>query len=330
MSTLSIRSVDDLASLQQHHDVRAAAFDVDFTHLPADPVEELIPDIDGTAPDTDEKHLLRVGVEDGEPVTAAMLSLTTADNLQTASLDFSVHPEHRGRGHARRFLDLLLAELTELGRPRVLFEAPSPWPVGTGPRDALLRALGAKPALRELRRTVDLQQHTATLVAPPEGYRVVQWSGRAPDDLVDDLAYLCMRMSTDAPMEDMTWEPEVWDAARYRRSEESTALRRRFRIGTAVVHETSNRTVGYTEIGVSELAPEVGYQWGTLVVPEHRGHGLGMVVKAHNHQQAAQISPQTRWINTWNASETNPWMVSVNERLGFEPRELWTAWQLDR
>ena len=147
---------------------------------------------------------------------------------------------------------------------------------------------------------------------------------------MDDLAYLSMRMSTDAPMDDMTWEPEVWDAARFRRSEESTTLRRRRRIGTAVVHEESGHAVGFTEIGLSELAPEVGYQWATLVVTEHRGHGLGMVLKSHNHHYTGQLSPQTRWINTWNAAETNPWMVSVNERLGFEPREFWTAWQLDR
>jgi len=56
---------------------------------------------------------------------------------------------------------------------------------------------------------------------------------------------------------------------------------------------------------------------------------LGLLLKAHNHRLVREGSPGTRWINTWNA-ESNPWMVAVNEALGFVPMEYWTEWQLDR
>lgn len=65
------------------------------------------------------------------------------------------------------------------------------------------------------------------------------------------------------------------------------------------------------------------------MLTEHRGRGLGLLLKAHNHRLVREGSPGTRWINTWNA-ESNPWMVAVNEALGFVPMEYWTEWQLDR
>ena len=103
----------------------------------------------------------------------------------------------------------------------------------------------------------------------------------------------------------------------------------RRQVATLAVSEKTGRAAGFTEIGVSRFAQETAYQWETLVDREHRGHGLGLVLKAHNHRLLAEQSPQTRWLNTWNA-ETNTHMVAINEQLGFQPVEYWTEWQLDR
>ena len=63
--------------------------------------------------------------------------------------------------------------------------------------------------------------------------------------------------------------------------------------------------------------PHVVFQWGTLVLPEHRGHRLGMAVKVANLEQLARLAPERRSVQTMN-DEQNPWMVQINKDLGFE------------
>jgi len=330
VNDLEVAAVTDRALLASFQTVDMAVFDADFIALPADPIEERLPEVDGTAPDDGDVTLLRLALVGGEPVASAVMYLPTVDNLTAATIELRVHPDHRRRGYARAFLAVLLSELTSLGRPRIFFEVPSPYPSGEGPGEPLLREVGARPVLREIRRVVDLPaQPVHDLHKAPDGYRLVQWVDRAPDELVEDMAYLMHRMSIDAPLEEMDWEPEVWDVRRYRAKEETAGLRQRSRFATAVVHSDSGKIVGFTDIGVSRVAPETGYQWETLVLTEHRGRGLGLLLKAHNHRLVREGSPGTRWINTWNA-ESNTWMVAVNEALGFVPMEYWTEWQLDR
>ena len=330
MTARQIQHVTDMRALDQWHAVSVAAFSHDFAQLPADPIEERIPDMDGSAPDIGSRTELWSVEVAGTGVAAAALHLPTADNTLSGSIDLRVHPEHRCQGHGRALLNALLDELTARGRPRVLFEVPSAYPEGAAPLAPLLQSVGARPVLAEVRRTVDLHLHAVTATPEvPAGYRLHQWEDAAPAALVDDLAVLKQRMSTDAPFEDMDWEPEVWDADRYRAEEQLVRVQGRRRLTTAVEHEASGRLAGFTEIAVSTRAPEVGYQWATLVTTEHRGRQLGMLLKAHNHRFVAAAMPRTRWINTWNA-ESNTYMVSVNEALGFAPRERWTGWQLDR
>ena len=64
---------------------------------------------------------------------------------------------------------------------------------------------------------IDLREHPpGPGGSVPDGYRVVQWVDAAPDDLLDGVAYLLGRMTVDAPMGDMDYAPEKWDAERYR------------------------------------------------------------------------------------------------------------------
>jgi GNAT superfamily N-acetyltransferase len=155
----------------------------------------------------------------------------------------------------------------------------------------------------------------------------MQWVDRAPDADVDDLAALMVAMSTDAPQGDLIAEPEVWDAGRYREKEASAAARARQRVGTAARDDATGRLVGFSDIGVSRLRPEVGYQWDTIVRGEHRGRRLGLLMKAANLRALREHSPATRYVNTWNA-DSNVAMVAVNDALGFQPFEVYEEWQL--
>jgi GNAT superfamily N-acetyltransferase len=326
---VELQPVQDRAALTAWHEIVAASLTSDYVALPGDPIEENLPLLDGSVPEAGERILHRLAVRSGEPVAAMTLALPTLDNLTAATIELHVVPELRRKGFGRQALAAALDETAALGRSRVFFEAPSPLDGGAGPADALLGSVGARPVLKEVRRLLDLRAPLVDAPEPPSGYRLVQWVDRVPDEHVDAMAHLMYRMSTDVPLGEMDWEPEQWDAQRYRQKEDAAIGRGRMRVATLAVHEATGRAVGFTDIGVSRFSPDTAYQWETIVEKEHRGHGLGFVLKAHNHRQLVEQSPESRWVNTWNA-ETNTHMISVNERLGFRPMEFWTEWQLDR
>lgn len=325
---MHISLVSDLAALEAFHAIESVANDHDYVALPADPITELVPAIGGEEI-AGELTLLYLGLRDGEPAGIVSLRLPTHDNLSSANLDLSVHPSLRKQGVATELLDFGIAEVKRRGRSRVFMEVPSSGEGVEAPAAALMKRVGARPVLDDYRRLLDLQKRPpGPPLEAPEGYRVVQWVDRCPDELVDGVAYLVGRMSTDAPLGDMDYEPEVWDATRYRAKEASAQARDRMRVATAVVHAKSGEVAGITDIGVARSRPEISYQWDTIVETSHRGRRLGMVLKSWNHQYLVEMAPGVRFVNTWNAT-SNSFMIAVNVELGFEVVDRWTEYQLD-
>ena len=58
----------------------------------------------------------------------------------------------------------------------------------------------------------------------------------------------------------------------------------------------------------------------TAVVRKHRGHRLGLLVKAAMLDWLAEAEPGIGRIVTGNAA-VNRWMIAINEALGFDPLE---------
>lgn len=335
-----ISQVTDEQLLVDWHRIDARTRGADHFALPADPIGEQVPRLAGEF--NGERHELWLLTGPDGPVAAGDVAFPLHDNLHSAGVDLRVLPEARGRGHGRQLLEHLLGRVRQQGRSRAFFEicesqtepgsssADAP-PDPAGPAVHLATAVGARPVQASLRRLLKLDgrsplpghaEHSA------DGYDLVQWVDRAREELLDQLAFLHARMSTDAPMGDMNWEPEAWDAARVREHEESAIRRGRRVLATAAREEASGQLVGYTDIGVNSKAPEVGYQWDTLVIREHRGHGLGLRMKAANLALLRATLPQVRYLNTWNAA-SNRHMIAINEALGFRPVERWWEWQLD-
>lgn len=178
--------------------------------------------------------------------------------------------------------------------------------------------------------TPEVTDRAAGLVLAAEGtaYPIRVWTGPTPEELLEGMAALYRRMSVDAPSADMANEEQQWDADEVLAYDERTAAMGRLTL-TAVALDGAGDPVAYTVIGHPTDQPEVAYQDDTLVHGDHRGHGLGRLVKAANLVQLAEAAPTVRRIHTWNAVE-NSHMLAINEELGFRAAGVEGGWQLRR
>jgi RimJ/RimL family protein N-acetyltransferase len=158
------------------------------------------------------------------------------------------------------------------------------------------------------------------------GYEIVTWIDRAPDHLVEGVARLVGRMSTDTPHGDSSWEPEVWDASRWREKEDDAFQSGRGRVAAGVIDGRDN-LVAFTDIGVWKQDSSVAEQWNTIVDPDHRGHRLGLAVKMANLRHLRREVPRALRLETWNAND-NYRMIAINELLGFRIVERVDEYQL--
>ena len=94
------------------------------------------------------------------------------------------------------------------------------------------------------------------------------------------------------------------------------------------VHETSGAVAGFTEVVVPAQRPTRADQYDTVVVPKHRGYGLGRALKARMLFELRAAEPQLLDVQTWNAAEANA-IARVNAELGFRPEREWREYDVD-
>ncbi len=94
---------------------------------------------------------------------------------------------------------------------------------------------------------------------------------------------------------------------------------------------THNRTgviAGLTEVVVPSHRPERADQYDTVVLPSHRGYGLGLAMKARMLLELRTAAPELRDVQTWTGLENEP-MARVNAELGFIPNCEWYEFEAD-
>jgi GNAT superfamily N-acetyltransferase len=271
------------------------------------------------------------------PLGVASLRLPQLDNLDNASCEIYVHPDHRRRGAGRALYDHVVAHVHAAGRTRLMadtFEALPGGPDRDGAGTAFARAMGMDDALREVRRRLDLSsvdtggydRILADAWRRADGYSLVQWGDRTPEEYLADVAYLDGRLISDAPMGDLAWAPEKVDADRIRAAEEAVASRGMRGYNSAVRHDATGRIVAWTALALERSVPDHAWQNITIVDPPHRGHRLGTIAKIANLRYAMAGEPALRVIDTWNAA-VNDHMISINEAVGFQPVDALVKWQ---
>jgi GNAT superfamily N-acetyltransferase len=323
---------DDEPTLRAFWSVSAAVREADIPLLPVEPFEEVLAESSDERSGRRQRWLATAG---GRPVGNALLVLPDLDNTDAAYLNVEVHPESRRRGIGRALLAVACARLRAEHRTHVIGHGPEPLDGSGSPCVAWATAVGASRALDEICRSLELDDVgddqvsalEAEATAYAAGYELVQWVGPCSDDIIDDIAVLTGRMSTDAPLGDLDWEPEVWDRERVREAEARTSRLGRQWVTTAARHVESGHVVAYTDIGWSPLEESAAFQWMTIVAPEHRGRRLGLLVKAANLRALRHELPGVERVITWNA-DSNAHMIAINEALGFVPRLRFGQWQL--
>ena len=280
----------------------------------------------------DERYVAFAGLLDDEVVGHLEVTLPLTDNNHRAVVGLAVHPEHRRRGVGTALLDV--AERIARDEKRDVVE--SMFDVAAGhddPAEGFAARHGYVAAQTELRSDVDLPVGDDVLAAAnaearaaSTGYEVLtSWDG-IPDEWLADRAELSRRMSTDAPLGELTMTEEVWDAARVRRNIDLALAQGRRMVESVARHTATGRLVGFTTIGIARHTSHMAYQWDTLVLAEHRGHRLGLLLKAANLQALQAELPDVGRVVTWNAASNEP-MLRVNRALGFKVVGRMTQWQ---
>lgn len=271
-----------------------------------------------------------VAVVDGTVRGRLHICLFNRSNRHVAVAELTVHPEHRRRGVGAALLDRFIEHARAHDRTELLIETPMTWEGGPERDEAGRRFLerrGFKRALTSVNRrcatdALDAVEEQELLdraaAAAAEDYEIVSWVGRTPGELVDTMCRLDSMVLSELPLGDLDLEAETVDAelkeARAARNEAIGIVP----VTTVARHRDSGEVVANTVIGVLD-DPDFrhGFQWITIVHPDHRGHRLGTLVKVVNLRLLRARFPQVETIWTDNA-DVNSHMGAINAVMGFE------------
>ncbi|GIG56914.1 N-acetyltransferase [Longispora fulva] len=295
---------DDLVEIER------AALAVDRTGEPAPTRGSLTARY--AMPPSPGRRLTRWTARDGDRILGvALLILFDDENTDLAGVNGTVHPDARRRGLGTALLRTMLARAE--GRRTLILEGV---PAG-GPGAAWADAHGFAVAQSTARQVLDLSTADRTLWQVPAvpGYRLVRWSGRAPEDLL--ASYATARDALrDAPRGELDFAVPAWTPERVRDSEDADRRRGCEARVVAAVHEATGTVAGTTLLEVHASRPDLARQQDTSVLAAHRGRRLGRWMKAENLRWLVAEHPEVGQVSTMSAADNVP-MLHVNRQVGF-------------
>ena len=338
-------AADFLAAVEVGRKVRMQTWGSDdLAYAPKEKLLELA--------DPYERQVILVARTGGEIVGVADIALPLADNLDLAEVTLDILPEFQGRGVGRQLLEAAEHFARDEGRHRILIDTNHP---GASLTDTEADQLVAGSGLGFVplgSREVEFARHTgytlqhiekfsscslpldSKLIAELEAeaeeanagrYRLHHWTDRCPDRWLEAVAALENRAGEDGVpgVEDAGM---VFDGRILREAEEVTIAQGRRTVVTAVEDIATGTLVGLTTISVLALRPDVVFQDDTVVLQEHRGNKLGLLIKVANMERLSEQFPDARVLYTWNAPE-NRYLLKVNQQLGFTTAGVTGIWE---
>jgi GNAT superfamily N-acetyltransferase len=275
--------------------------------------------------DSGERMEAFVGYVDGVAVSFGVIYLFLLDNTDKGFVEVRVDPDHRRKGYGRQMLEHLIAIAEDDDRTQILAETKVPIDeVETHPNCRFLKAHGFIHANVELVRylmlPVDDTQIQTWIDSAAEkhggDYRIETFGDDIPAELIPSLCVLFGQLAVDAPTGAVDFEEEVMTPERFaERTEMIKAMGRTVLETLAIASDGTVAAQSTLSIPLDDSGDV--WQWGTFVHREHRGKRLGLATKAANLRELQTRFPGTKRIVTQNA-ETNAFMVSINELMGFE------------
>ncbi|GGS88337.1 MULTISPECIES: GNAT family N-acetyltransferase [Streptomyces] len=263
----------------------------------------------------------RTAVWAAEDGVAQLLLFTDEENRHTAFLGtLAVHPRSRRRGLGTALWQQVRAELLADGRTSVSAEIEE-----GGPGRAFAESLGFENVLPLAWYVQDVPAAPAARGADPAGYTLLHWPGLVPDAWAEAAAAAHGAME-DAPTGDLDEQTVSWTPQRLHASQQHL-LDRGAALGTVAAVTAEGEVAAYTELVLPDPDGPRALQCDTVVVPRHRGKGLGRAVKLRMLAEAAARHPNLRTIATTVADDNAP-MRAVNASLGYRRERDAAVWQL--
>ncbi|MET8508812.1 GNAT family N-acetyltransferase [Streptomyces sp. NPDC004787] len=264
---------------------------------------------------------------DSIPAGTAFLRLLDGGQEHLAELDLQVHPAERRKGVGSRLLDVAVAAARDNARRRVVAQAEA-----GSPGDRFLAARGFRKVLTFRYTRLALTDVDTTVLAdiverPHPGYRLTSWQGTVPDDLARTFA-ASRRAMDDMPMDDAEYGTVAWDVDRVRAAAKAVEQRGDHLHTVVAIDASTGSIAGFTELVIPGSGTGDGQHYGTGVLPEHRGHGLGRWMKAESIRQAHTNYPDLDGLLT-DTADSNAHMRRINDGLGYTPTHTTHQHQLD-
>ena len=188
-----------------------------------------------------------------------------------------------------------------------------------------IRAVGGRESTDRVRRSVLRLPLTTAPVPAVDGYRVVSWTGTAPEELLASYA-VARNAINDAPHDDAI-DDERYTPDRIREMESVVAARdTELRVTVAV--SGHGQVAGFTDLRVAREPGASAFTDDTAVLAEHRRHGLAMWIKDACLRRLAAERPDVGAVVTDNDITNRP-MLAVNDKLGFVATAVRTGAVLD-
>ena len=245
-----------------------------------------------------------------------------------AVLEVLVHPDARRLGVGQELLRAAVARAHAEGFATLGVEA-----IGGTPAVKFYEAMGFECAYMETRSvlelsTVDWLRLGEMASGVSAGYRIEFFPGGPPEELYESYASAKYLAQSTVESSELDLRPSSHNADRLRASLRTLHMRGMKPYIVLGVHESSGEVAGLTEVVVAAQHPDRADQFDTVVVPEHRGYGIGRAIKARMLFELRSAVPKLKSVQTWNSFDAEG-MLKVNAELGFHADREWREYQAD-